>query len=245
MLLAFAPATTNDSDAPTMGASAPAAAASPAVPARSASRLDEPWFAAFSEGFRLWFGDDSTPPDPDRAVPLLCDAARLGHGGSALLLANVFEELAQVADAHRADRDARTFTRLSIVYRTAAFWSSADEPVELEHASKATWDAARAAPREPRLWDAIDALCGRTRADHRPDPSAALRGFEALAEDHPVHGGYLASVAAEEAAECCEDPSAARALRERARANLIRSAGAGNPAAQKRLFVARAGEARA
>ncbi|WP_257765244.1 hypothetical protein [Burkholderia glumae] len=239
MLLTIAP-DHHDTCTPTMGAPA----ASPALSvARTPSRpADQPWFDAFVEGFRLWTGDDGTPRDPDRAVPLLCDAARLGHGGSALLLANVFDDLAQDAAEHEDTRTARTFTRLSIVYRTAAFWSNSDDPsVELDHESKADWDVARAAPREPRLWDAIDAMCGRSGADHCPDPSAAMRGFEALAEDHPVHAGLLASVAAEEAAECSQNPSDARALMERARAHLLRSASAGNRAAQKRLFVARAG----
>uniref|UniRef100_UPI0013A5A90F hypothetical protein n=1 Tax=Paraburkholderia sp. C35 TaxID=2126993 RepID=UPI0013A5A90F len=217
----------------------------PATPSACPTVLptDQPWFDAFVAGFRLWFGDADTPRDPDRAVPLLCHAARLGHGGAALLLSTVFEELAQDADARQEPRTARTFSRLSIVYRTAAFWSDADSPdVELDHESETAWALARQAPPEPRLWNAIDALCGLTGDDHRPDPDGALQGFEALAASHPVHATFLASGAAEEAAERHADPVSARALMERARANLVRSAGAGNRAAQKRLFHARAGE---
>lgn len=239
MLLALAPAMSTDTCFP------PPSDTSSPVPCPTALPAAQPWFPAFAEGFRLWFGDDQTPRDPDRAVPLLCNAARLGHGGSAILLADVFDELSHDAVARHADLDARTFHRLSIVYRTAAFWSDADDPsVELDQETGADWDLARAAPREPRLWDAIDALSGWSRADQRADPSAAMRGFEALAKDHPVHAGLLASVAAEEAAERSEDPSAAKALMKRARTNLLRCAGAGNRAAQKRLFVARAGERR-
>jgi len=206
----------------------------------------EPWFDAFLEGFRAWFGDPDTPRDPQRAIPLLCDAARLGHGGSALLLSNVFEELARDADERQDGRTARTYNRLSLVYRTAAFWSPTDDPtIELEHETKDAWDAARAAPREPVLWDAIDALSGIAHEPRRPDPAAALRAFEALAEHRPVHAGFLASIAAEEAAEANEDPLVASGLMERARTHLVRSAGAGNRAAQKRLFHARAGEVRA
>lgn len=222
---------------------APAGVATPDAAASTTScssdiPSNEAWFPAFAEGFRLWIGDGDAR-DPDRAVPLLCDAARLGHGGSALLLSNVFEELAEEADARHDHREARTYTRLSIVYKTAAFWSSADDPaVELDHECKADWDVARVAPPEPRLWDAIDALS--------EDPLAAMRGFEALAaQDHPVHGGFLASVAAEQAAECSDDPHVAAGFLERARASLLRSAAAGNRAAQKRLFIARAGQRRA
>ncbi|WP_396329451.1 hypothetical protein [Burkholderia anthina] len=236
-------ASSNDLRTAPLGAAAPAAAPDAHLPGRPE---DLPWFNAFAEGFRLWVGDARTPRDPLRAVPLLCDAARLGHAGSTLLLATVFDDLAQSAYALHQGLDARTYARLAIVYRTAAFWSGADDPaVELEHESKADWDAARAAAREPRLWSAIDALSGRAAENVSPDPFAALRGFEALAKDHPVHGAYLASIAAEEAAERTPELSDALDLMECARKHLVRSAAAGNRSAQKRLFVHRAGEPRA
>ncbi|HDR8994522.1 TPA: hypothetical protein QDB01_000399 [Burkholderia vietnamiensis] len=218
-------------------------AAAPLQPSPATQPVEEAWFPAFVEGFRLWMGDEHTPRDPQRAVPLLRDAARLGHPGSALLLATVFKELARNADERGESRDARTFTRLSIIYQTAAFWSEHDDP-DVEHGRERQehWLQARESKPEPRLWLAIDALSG---ADGTPNPLAALQAFDALAEQHPVHGRYLASVAAEEAAECSEDPLVALNLMERARAHLIRSAAAGNRAAQKRLFIARAGESRA
>ncbi|MGX5873025.1 hypothetical protein MJ547_04585, partial [Burkholderia gladioli] len=214
--------------------------AAPSLRTPAPALVDPPWFDAFVQGFRLWYGDATTPRDPERAIPLLSDAARLGHGGAALLLSTVFEELAAEADAHGNARAARSFTRLSIVYRTAAFWSDADDPnVELDNECNDDWTVARATPREPRLWDAIDTLCGLHHPDQQPDPAGAMLGFEALAVSHPVHAGLLASVAAEEAAERHADPQGATALMERARSNLVRSAGAGNRAAQKLLFHAR------
>lgn len=241
LALAIAPTAPSDAHLP-VGAAAPAVAQVEDLPSHQPAPVDEAWFPLFVEGFRLWMGDETLPRDPERAVPLLRDAARLGHPGSALLLATIFRELARAADDRGESRDARTFTRLAIVYQTAAFWSEHDDP-DVEHGRERQehWEQARSCAPEPRLWVGIDALCGDNGVRN---PIAALEVFNVLAEDHPVHGRYLASVAAEEAAECSEDPTVALDLMERARAHLIRSAAAGNRAAQKRLFVARAGESR-
>lgn len=191
----------------------------------------QPWFEPFAAGFAAWFGTDGAPPrDHAIAVPLLAKAASLGHGGSALLLDTVLYELSADASARSDERGARTLARLALAYRTAAFWSDNDPDVEPDHENAEQWNRARATPYEPRLWAAIDAL--------QNDPIAALNRFETLALDgHPVQAFFLAGLAAEEAADRAQAPGEVDRLMQRARRNLIRSASAGNRAAQKRLFA--------
>lgn len=191
-----------------------------------------PWFEPFAAGFAAWFGMAGAPPrDHATAVPLLAKAASMGHGGSALLLDNVLYELAADAHARADERGARSLARLALAYRTAAFWSVNDPDVEPNHEDAAQWMRARRAPYEPRLWTAMDAW-------HNNDPLAALNTFETLAIDgHPVQAFFLAGLAAEEAADRASTPDAVDRLMQRARHNFIRSASAGNRAAQKRLFA--------
>lgn len=192
---------------------------------------NQPWFEPFAAGYAAWFGTDGAPPrDHAIAVPLLAKAASLGHGGSALLLDTVLYELSADAAVRSDERGARTLARLALAYRTAAFWSDNDPDVEPDHENAEQWNRARATPYEPRLWAAIDAL--------QNDPIAALNRFETLALDgHPVQAFFLAGLAAEEAADRAQAPAEVDRLMQRARHNLIRSASAGNRAAQKRLFA--------